>query len=311
MKISFRMLCILILTIFISIVSTGCTGREDVSSNSHSKGRILIGCKDFTEQKILCKMTAIYLREKGYDVEEIVFIGSSAVRSALEQGYIDMYWEYTGTGLTLFNRQPKETDPEKAYKKVKKIDAPKGIVWLGKTDFNSSYTILMRKSDAKEKGVKTLSDLSNYINKHSENLIFGCNAEFYQREDGLKGLEQKYGFHFAEKNVVKMEPGLTYTSLKEKIVDVAMGFATDGRIEGFDLVALEDDKNFFPVYNAAPVVRKQTLANHPQIKEYLEDISSKLDEKSITLLNYMVDVEQRNLTVVVREWLDKNVLKTE
>lgn len=311
-KMLFKYTLIIISCIFLgSAVLTGCGESHNINSHINKKGMIVVGSKNFTEQIILSKITSIYLREKGFEVEEVTTMGSRAVRAALEEGYVDLYWEYTGTGLMLFNERPKETDPEKAYTKVKTLDALKGLVWLDRADFNNTYTILMRKEDALNKGIKTLTALAAYVNEHSQDLMFGSNAEFCSRKDGLKGLEAKYGFKFPEENIIKMEPGLTYISLREKVVDVAMGFATDGRIEGFNLISLKDDKHFFPVYDAAPVVRKEVLEKFPEIERYLRDISSRLDEKSMKNLNYLIDMEHRNVTVVAREWLVKNGLIAE
>jgi len=282
--------------------------NENNEVEVEQKGKIVIGSKGFTEQIILSKITAIYLLENGYDVEEVNGMASTVVRAALENGKVDIYWEYTGTGLTIFNKQPKEIDPEITYQKVKKLDDRKGLIWLERANFQNPYTILMREGEAKEKGIKTLSDLAEYVNENPGDLIFGSNAEFYAREDGIKGLEKKYGFKFPINNVIKMDTGLTYTSLKEKVIDVAMGFATDGRVAGFNLVTLEDDKNFFPPYDAAPVVRKEILSKNPELAKLLKDISSCLDSESMIKLNYRVDVEHENVIVVAREWLVENGL---
>ncbi|WP_052487281.1 glycine betaine ABC transporter substrate-binding protein [Gordoniibacillus kamchatkensis] len=268
-----------------------------------SKGKVVIGGKDFTEQQILSKMTSIYLKENGYPVEEASNMGSTVVRNALENGQIDMYWEYTGTALVVYQKQPAETDPAKAYDKVKTKDKENKLAWLNKADFNNTYAILMRGDQAKELGIKSISDLAQYMQKNGDKLKFASNAEFYAREDGMKGVEKKYGFSFPAKNVVKMDSGLLYNALKDKQVDVSVGFATDGRIKGFDLVALQDDKMFFPAYNAAPVVRQAALDKNPSLADLLNKLSDKLNTDTMIKLNYTVDVEHKDVAEVARQWL--------
>lgn len=274
------------------------------------KGKVTVGGKDFTEQQILSKITSIYLKENGFDVEEASNMGSSVVRSALENGQIDIYWEYTGTGLVVYQKQAVETDPDKAYEKVKENDKENGIAWLNKANFNNTYAILMKKDIAEKMDVKSISDLAKLVNSDPEKLKFASNAEFYAREDGVKGLEKHYGFEFPSKNVVKMDSGLLYNALKDGQVDVSVGFATDGRIKGFDLVILEDDKQFFPAYNGVPVVKQEVIEEHPDIAELLNKLADLLDNETMMSLNYSVDVEHEDVTEVSRNWLkDQGLIK--
>jgi osmoprotectant transport system substrate-binding protein len=279
-------------------------------SSGGDKGKVVIGGKDFTEQFILSKITSIYLKEKGYNVEEANNMGSSVVRSTLENGQVGLYWEYTGTGLVVFQKKPVETDPAKAFEEVKANDEKNNLEWLDMANFNNTFTLLMKKDEADKKGIKSVSDLANYVKAHPDELKLATDAEFYARKDGIKGLQKKYGFEFPAKNVVKMDSGLTYKALKEGQVDVGMGFATDGRIAGFNLVSLADDKQFFPAYNAAPVVRKDVLDKNPGLKDQLKVISSKLDTKTMMHLNYLVDVEHKDVSEVSRNWLkDQGLVK--
>ena len=137
-----------------------------------------------------------------------------------------------------------------------------------------------------------------------EQLIVGVDAEFSVRPDGLPGLEETYGFSFPAGNVKTMDLGITYKALRDGEVDIAMGFATDGRIKAFELVNLEDDKQFFPVYNPAPVVRKEVMEQYPEIADVLKKISAKLDTETMTNLNYQVDIEEKEPVDVAREWLE-------
>jgi osmoprotectant transport system substrate-binding protein len=269
---------------------------------------VTVGGKDFTEQHILSKITSIYLKENGFDVEEASNMGSTVVRSALENGQIDTYWEYTGTGLVVYQKQEVETDSNKAYEKVKENDKKNGIAWLNKANFNNTYAILMKKDTANKLGVKTISDLAKLVEKNPEKLKFASNAEFYARQDGVKGLQKLYGFEFPSKNVVKMDSGLLYNALKDGQVDVSVGFATDGRIKGFKLVVLEDDKKFFPAYNGAPVVSQKVVDKNPELPKLLNKLADLLDNDTMMSLNYAVDIEHKDVTEVSREWLEKESL---
>lgn len=282
---------------------------ENRTSDNQSKGKITVGGKDFTEQHILTKITSIYLKEKGYDVKEATNMGSTVVRQALENGQIDLYWEYTGTALVIYNHQPVETDPDAAYEKVKEIDQKKGLVWLNKAELNNTYAIMMLEKKANELGIKTISDLADYVNNHKE-IKFASNAEFYARQDGLRGLEKKYEFKFQPKNVIKMETGLLPNALKEGQVDASIGTSTDGRIKEFNLIILEDDKHYFPAYNAAPVVREESLEKNEELADQLNELSSRLNSETLIQLNYLVDVEHKDVAEVAREWLtSQNLIK--
>ena len=306
MKKYMTLIIISLLTMF-SLVACGSstTGNESEGSVSseNNKGKITVGGKDFTEQQILSKITSIYLKENGYEIEEASNMGSTVVRSALENGQIDVYWEYTGTGLVVYLKQEVETDPNAAYKKVKELDKENGLTWLNKAAFNNTYAMLMKQEKADELGIETLSDLANYVVNNPNELKFASNAEFYAREDGIKGLQKHYGFEFPAKNVVKMDSGLLYNALKDGQVDVSVGFATDGRIKGFNLVSLEDDKFFFPAYNAAPVVTQDVIEKNSEVSDLLNDISEKLDTETMMSLNYRVDVEYEGVSAVARDWL--------
>jgi len=282
---------------------TACSSSESNSGSNESKGKITVGGKDFTEQHILTQITSIYLKEKGYKVDEASSMGSTVARSALENGQLDVYWEYTGTALMVYLKEPVETDPDKAYEKVKELDRKNGLEWLNKSEFNNTYAILMREDYAKELGIKSISDLADFIKKNSSELKFGSNSEFYARKDGMKGLEKKYNYSLPAKNVVKMDTGLLYNSLKEGQVDVAVGFATDGRIKGFKLLVLEDDGKFFPAYNGAPVIRQEVLDEYPELGDFLNELSERLDADTMKDLNYRVDIKHEDINEVAKTWL--------
>jgi osmoprotectant transport system substrate-binding protein len=161
----------------------------------------------------------------------------------------------------------------------------------------------MRKAESKKLGIKTLSDLATYIKAHPDEISFGLNAEFYARSDGYRPLQKAYDFQFPKNKLIKMESGLIYKALKGGQISVGLGFATDGRIKGFDLVSLEDDKKFFPVYNPAPVVHKDTAEKYPELEEVLKGLGEKLDTNAMSTLNYQVDIEHKNIKNVATDWL--------
>lgn len=278
---------------------TGCGG----SGGGGDKGEVTIGGKDFTEQHLLTKITAVYLKEQGYDVDEAGSMGSTVARKALENGQVDLYWEYTGTALIVYHKKPAITDPDKAFDEVKKMDEEKDLAWLYQSGVNNTYTIMMRKNQAEKLNIQSISDLAKIVKKDPNRLTFATNAEFFSRDDGLKGLEKAYGFRFPANQVKKMDSGILYNALKEGQVDVSVGFATDGRIKAFNLVRLEDDKGFFPAYNASPVVRQEALKENPDLKELLIRLAERLDTDTMVELNYKVDVEHQDVTEVAREWL--------
>ena len=292
----------------LALTITACGSSSESVSGNATTAKVVIGGKDFTEQRILPEITSIYLKENGFDTKVVGNMGSTVVRSALENGQIDMYWEYTGTALVVFDKQPAETDPEAAFQKVQQFDSKKQLVWLDKAPLNDTYAILMRADEANKMGFKSISDLATYVSANPNKLKFATDAEFYARKDGLPGLEKQYGFSFSVQNVVRMDAGLVYNALDSSQVDVAMGLSTDGRIKGLNLVVLNDDKRFFPAYNAAPVVRQAVLDQNPTLKTLLNNISSRLDDNTITELNYEVDGQHKEVAKVARDWLVKEQL---
>jgi osmoprotectant transport system substrate-binding protein len=267
--------------------------------------KLVIGSKNFTEQRILGAIMIKLLESRGFTCEDRTGLGGTLVaRTALVNGQIDMYMEYTGTALVTMLKEPVITDPVACYNFVKKEDLKRnGLVWLPYMHFNNTYCLMMRREDAAKKKIKTLSDLSAYVKAHPDEIRFGTNEEFYARPDGYKPLQAKYDFKFPPDKIVKMAPGLLYKALKEGDLDVAMGFATDGRIKGFDLVVLEDNEHFFPVYNPAPVVRKETAAKYPELVDIFKELAAKLDTQTMTNLNYAVDGEHRSVQDVAQEFL--------
>jgi osmoprotectant transport system substrate-binding protein len=275
-----------------------------VASTTAQAEPLVIGGKNFTEQQLLTEMTAQYLDHLGYEVERRAGMGSAVLRKAQESAQIDLYWEYTGTSLLVYNKyEEKLTSPEAVYQKVRELDAEKGLVWLNPSDANNTYALAMRRADAEEKGISTLSDLTRAINDGQE-LTLATNAEWYSRDDGFKELQKAYGFNLDRSAIKRMDTGLTYVALKEQQVDIALVFATDGRIPAFDFVVLADDKGFFPDYAITPVVREDTLKANPQLAEQLNTLSGQLDNDKMSALNARVDVERESIEQVAQDFLN-------
>mgnify|MGYP001143044730 CR=1 FL=1 len=283
----------------LAVMATTCTAA--------AADEIVVGGKNFTEQQLMAQITSELLKAKGYDVDTRSGMGSAALRQAQENGQIDVYWEYTGTSLITYNKVEERMSPEKTYDKVKELDAEKGLVWLDPSSANNTYALAMNKDEAEKMGMTSISDLAAKV-KDDGDIDLACNAEFYARADGLKPLQEVYGFEFDRSNIKRMDTGLTYQALKENEVDVALVFATDGRIPAFDFVLLEDDKEFFPSYALTPVIRKETLDKNPEIAEHLNAVSAKLNDETMAQLNAAVDVEKKTIEDVAQSFLKNNGL---
>jgi osmoprotectant transport system substrate-binding protein len=269
---------------------------------------IVVGGKAFTEQQIMTAMTVAVLKAKGFTPDRKAGMGSAAVRAAMENGQIDVYWEYTGTGLGVFNKITDKFDSaEAAYRKIKEVDAAKGIVWLNMSAVNNTYGFAMNRDDAQKRGLVTMSDLAKAI-KGGAKLTFASNAEFYARPDGLPGWQTAYGFEFERDNVKRMDTGLTYSALKDRQVDVAVVFATDGRIPAFNFSVLKDDKNYAAPYNLTPVVRKEVLDKNPKLADALNAVAAKLNDDNMAKLNASVDVDKKTPEEAAEGFLKANGL---
>ena len=268
---------------------------------------VVVGGKNFTEQQLLAAITQQVLEAKGHNVDNRSGMGSAAVRQAMENDQIDIYWEYTGTSLITYNKIEEKMDPDATYAKVKELDAEKGIVWLDASEANNTYAFAMRADDATEKGIATISDLAAAINDGNA-LTFASNAEFYARSDGLKPLEEAYGFEFGRANVKRMDTGLVYQALKDAQVDVGLVFATDGRVPAFNFTVLEDDQGYFPSYALAPVIRDEVLEANPDIGETLNEVSATLTDDVLAKLNASVDVEKVSIENAAAQFLKDNGL---
>ncbi|MEO0636954.1 MAG: glycine betaine ABC transporter substrate-binding protein [Pseudomonadota bacterium] len=268
---------------------------------------IVVGGKNFTEQLLLAEMTKQLLEAKGFDVTKQDGLGSTVLRQAQENGQVDLYWEYTGTSLVTYNKVEEKLDADATLAKVRELDAEKGLTWLDPSNANNTYAFAVKNGDADTEGVNSLSDLAKVFND-GDGADIAVNAEFPRRPDGLPGVEETYGFDVTRRNLKSMESGLTYQALNEGQVDVALVFATDGRIKAFDFRVLEDDKGFFPAYAIAPVVRTETLEANPGLSEPLAAMAAAIDDATMQALNAMVDVDKKTIEEVATSFLTDNGL---
>ncbi len=263
--------------------------------------KITVGSKNYTESIVITHMLADLLEAKGYEVDRKIGLGgTSVIHEAIVSGEIDVYPEYTGTALLVILKHAVVNDPAEAYKIVKEGYATQfGLTWLEPIGFNDTYALAMRRADAEAMGIHSLSDLA----AHSGELVLGSTQEFLVRPDALPGLESTYGMKF--KDGRGMDPGLVYQAIASKNVDVISVFTTDGRIKANDLVALTDDKSFFPPYYLTPVVRSQTLEQHPDVAAALNALAGKIDEATMISINSMIDQDKRPAEEVAKEFLQK------
>jgi osmoprotectant transport system substrate-binding protein len=262
---------------------------------------VVVGGKNFTEQLLLAEMTTELLKSKGLVAEKKDGLASSLLRQAQERGEVDVYWEYTGTALVVYNKVEDRLTPDETYARVKELDGKKGLVWLRPSSANNTYAIAMTADRARQKNLRTISDLAGAAS--SADLKLATDGEFARRDDGLLGLQKTYGFTYPRTNLVLMDPGLTYEALRQGRVETAVVLSTDGRVKAFNFTVLQDDRNFFPSYVLAPVARQEVLDANPQLTDILNDLSGRLTEDVMRGLNAEVDVDKKDVRQVASEFL--------
>lgn len=247
---------------------------------------VVIGGKSFTEQLVLVELIAQVLEREGYPVIRKPGLGGSAVvHQALLAGEVDVAVEYTGTALAAILHTSPPAHKGEAFQTVQNAYREQfGLEVLTPLGFNNTYVLAMRASDAEARGIRTISDLAG----QSRTLKAGFDFEFAERDDGYKGLRQTYGLRFRQ--VRDLHPDLLYGILDNRGVDVISAAATDGRMTAYSLRLLEDDKGFFPPYEAAIVVRADLLEGQPELRAVLESLSGMLDDAAMRALNAEVDL---------------------
>lgn len=280
-------------------------GAFIVACNAAPAKPVRVGSKDFTEEFIVGNMYALLLEANGIPVERKLNLGGTPIlQQALTSDQVDLYPEYTGTGLLTVLKLPSNTDATQVYNTVRdEYKKQFNLAWLTPAPMNNTQALAMKKDVAARFGIKTFSDMAAQA---SELTMIGP-PEFEQREDGLPGIQKAYGDFKLEK-YVSVDPGLRYEGLVNGQADVVVAFGTDGQIAAYDLLVLQDDKGLFPPYQIAPVVRQQALDANPKITELLNKLAPLLTDATMQRLNYEVDGKKREPADVAKEFLQQNGL---
>lgn len=270
------------------------------------QNRIVIGSKNFTEQLILGELMAQQIEARTHlPVERRFYLaGTYICQQAILGGRIDIYPEYTGTALTAILKQKPAGNREDVYSRVQSEYARRFHLVVGAPlGFDDTFAIVIRGEDARRLALRTISQAAAY----SPHWRPGFGYEFMERPDGYKGLAAAYGLRFAASPRI-MDLGLLTRALKDRQVDLIAGNNTDGLIPALDLFALQDDRHYFPPYEAVPIIRQDMLQRHPEVGRALEALAGTISDDDMRRLNYAVDGQHRDAKQVVREFLSKKGL---
>jgi osmoprotectant transport system substrate-binding protein len=262
---------------------------------------IVIGSKNFSEQALLGEILAQQIEAQSHlrVVRHFYLAGTFICQQALLSGRIDGYVEYTGTALTAILHDPVESDPGAVFGRVQReYEKRFHLAVLPSLGFNNTFAVVIRGEDARRFHLRTISDAARYTPQWRA----GFGYEFMERPDGFNGLARVYGLHFAEAPRI-LDLGLLYRALLDRQVDVVAGNSTDGLLSARDLTVLEDDKHYFPPYEAVPIVRDETLARHPEVRKAIEELAGKISDADMRRMNYEVVGQHRDIAEVAREFL--------
>ncbi|WP_030939093.1 MULTISPECIES: glycine betaine ABC transporter substrate-binding protein [Streptomyces] len=301
-------------------LTSGCalgSSGADVGSGPARSGplkgvTVNVASKNFTEQLLLCEITAQRLESQGASVKRTCGMsGTNAVRAALTSGDVDMYWEYTGTGWLTLQQRGNITDPQALYEKVSALDRSENdVVWLPPAAANNTYAVAVKTSAGKKLGVATLSDYAELASKDPGSAGFCGASEFFGRDDGWPGLQKAYGFNLPKSDAAELAEGPIYNAVvKGDPCNFGEVFATDGRISALGLTVLKDDKKFFPPYNLSLNVRGTVLKKYPSIQTVMDPVSKLLVTAQLQKLNAEIDVDGKRPEEVASQWLSANKLK--
>jgi glycine betaine/choline ABC-type transport system substrate-binding protein len=264
------------------------------------KPQIVIGSKFFTEQVVLAELLAQHIEARtGIHVERKTNLGGTLlVHKAMQASQVDLYVEYTGTALNAVLNESPTGDSSAVYQRVKQLYGHRfNFEVTEPLGFENTFAMVIRGEDAQRLHLQRMSDLVPVAPKWR----IGVGFEFLERSDGFRGWSERYGLHFAQQPSV-MDLGLIYRALQDHKVDIVAGNCTDGVIDSLHLVILEDDRHYFPPYDAVPIVRRATLEKFPQLRGALADLGGKITGQEMRHLNYLVDGEQRDVAAVVRDY---------
>ena len=309
------LIIISILTTLVAVsVLTGCSKKSTSSNGVNTDGKtnvlngkptIKVGSKDFTESLILGELYAIALEKEGYTIERKFNLGSAVVHTSLINGDIDFYPEYTGTGLISILKEEPKFDSKEVYDEVAaKYKEKFKLIWLEPSSANDGQGLVISKIASDKYNIHTISDLQ----KNADKIRFASQGEFNERADGLPALIKTYG-DFKFKNEKIYDNGLKYDVLHNDKADVAVAYTTEGQLSKKEFVILEDDKHVWPPYNIAPVIKQDTLEANPDIKEILNKVTKKIDNKTIIKLNAEVDIDKKEYTEVAKDFYESNFKK--
>ena len=279
-----KKLLILVLALVLVLSMAGCSSNDKVIKITH---------KDYTEQRITGQVMALYLQSKGYETEVTELSGTMLCYTALKNENVDLYAEFTGSAYGAIFKQTEIIGVQETFDYVKaQSEEQDGITWLEPLGWNNTYVLSLRAETADEYNLKNISDLAAVAGE----FVLGSDDEFINRADGLPGLQALYGgLEFADE--VSMDQGLTYAALKDGEIDVNSSYSTDGRIAKFNLVNLEDDKNFFPPYYVTPILRMEYAEENPEVVAALKELGGNWTEAEMQIYNLMVD-EGESVTAV-------------
>ena len=295
-----RLLLLPLIALFTATVLIACTG-----GGSTAQAPIRVGSKDFTEASIIGEMYSLVLEKAGFKVERKLKLGGTPVaQAALLNGAIDLYPEYTGTALLTVLKKPTDSNQKQVFDTVSaEYKKQFNLVWLDPAPMNNTQALAMTAAGSQKYGIQTISEMAA---KASQLTMIGA-PEFESRPDGLVGIKQKYG-NFQLKAYKAVDSGLRYKGLLSGEADVAVAYGTDGEISANKLVVLKDDKNLFPPYQVAPVVRQQAIDTHPDLAKALNAIAPKLTTETMQRLNNEVSSKQREPAEVAKEFLTQEKL---
>ncbi len=261
------------------------TAATFISCGAKSSDVIKITHKDYTEQRITGQLMSVYLESKGFKTEVAELGGTMLCYTALKNGDVDLYAEFTGTAYGAILGHTDILGTQETYDAVKSETEQKdGITWLDPLGWNNTYVLSIRSDTAEQYNLKTVEDLIAY----SKDMVIGCDKEFQNRADGLPGLKEAYpGLVF--KSEVAMDQGLTYAALNNGDLDVNVSYSTDGRIAKFNLVNLEDNKNFFPPYYVTPIIKMDYAEKNPDVVAALKELGGHWTDNDMQKYNQIVD----------------------
>ncbi|MFJ5728552.1 glycine betaine ABC transporter substrate-binding protein [Streptomyces paradoxus] len=310
-----RRMCLPAAGLLLAVAGCGLTSgsplTDDVEPGSIGRGEPLKGAqltvtsKSFTEQLILGSVMGIAFEAAGADVIDRTGIqGSIGSREAVRKGDADAGYEYTGTAwITYLGHSKPITDPREQWEAVKTEDAGNGLVWLPPSKLDNTYALAMNQENAKKYGTRTMSDVAKLAKSDPGAVQLCVEVEFANRADGLPGMQKAYGMDVPARSITQMDTGIIYTQTDKGSCTFGEVFTTDGRIRSMNLAVMDDDRKFFPNYNAAPMINAKSLKEWPAIADVLNPVTARLDNSVAQTLNATVDVDGEDPHQVALDWM--------